>query len=78
MAGPTLEDRRSRIGPGILAARFKLVMRIEPGATEEVYDLEADPAEIASRHRRAALGTRKRLLQAAHEHVEKTVSAEIP
>ena len=56
-------------------ARFKLVMRIEPGATEELYDLEADPAEMRPGTEGPALGTRKRLLQAAHEHVEKTVSA---
>jgi len=59
-------------------ARFKLVMRIEPGATEEVYDLEADPAEMRPGTEGPALGTRKRLLQAAHEHMEKTVSARDP
>jgi len=59
-------------------ARFKLVMRIEPGAIEEVYDLEADPAETRPSTDGPALETRKRLLQAAHEHVEKTVSARDP
>ena len=59
-------------------ARFKLVMRIEPGATEEMYDLEADPAETRSSTDGPALGTRKRLLQAAHEHIEKTVSTRDP
>jgi arylsulfatase A-like enzyme len=58
--------------------RFKLVMRIEPGATEEVYDLEADPAEMRPSTDGPALETRKRLLQAAHEHMEKTVSARDP
>jgi arylsulfatase A-like enzyme len=59
-------------------ARFKLVMRIEPGATEEMYDLEADPVETRPSADGPALETRKRLLQAAHEHVEKTVSARDP
>jgi arylsulfatase A-like enzyme len=59
-------------------ARFKLVMRIEPGATEEVYDLEADPAEMRPSTDGPALETRKRLLQAAREHVEGTVSARDP
>jgi len=59
-------------------ARFKLVMRIEPGATEEVYDLEADPAEMGPSTDGPALATRKRLLHAAREHVEKTVSARDP
>ena len=59
-------------------ARFKLVMRIEPGANEEVYDLEADPAEMRPSSDGPALEARKRLLQAAHEHVEKTVSARDP
>jgi arylsulfatase A-like enzyme len=71
----------SRGGSRILAvrdARFKLVMRIEPGATEEMYDLEADPAETRPSSVGPALATRKRLLQAAHEHIEKTVSARDP
>jgi len=59
-------------------ARFKLVMRIEPGAIEEVYDLEADPAETRPSTDGPALETRKRLLQAAYEHMEKTVSARDP
>jgi arylsulfatase A-like enzyme len=59
-------------------ARFKLVMRIEPGAIEEVYDLEADPAEMRPSTDGPALETRKRLLQAAHEHMEKAVSARDP
>jgi arylsulfatase A-like enzyme len=59
-------------------ARFKLVMRIEPGAIEEVYDLEADPAETRPSTDGTALETRKRMLQAAYEHMEKTVSARDP
>ena len=55
--------------------RFKLVMRMEPGAVEEVYDLETDPEEIRPSGGGIALETRKRLLQSAREHMEKTVSA---
>ncbi len=60
---------------GVRDARFKLVMRIEPGATEEVYDLETDPAETHPSVDGPALEARKRLLRAAREHMEKTVSA---
>jgi len=63
---------------GVRDARFKLVIRIEPGATEEVYDLEADPAEMRPSTDGPALETRKRLLQAACEHMERTVSARDP
>ena len=59
-------------------ARFKLVMRIEPGAIEEVYDLEADPAEMRPSTGGPVLETRRRLLQAAYEHMEKTVSDRDP
>jgi arylsulfatase A-like enzyme len=60
---------------GIRDARFKMVIRIEPGAVEEVYDLEANPAETHPSTDGLAVETRKRLLQAAREHVAKTVSA---
>jgi len=59
---------------GIRDARFKLVMRMEPGATEEVYDLDADPAEAQPSAAGPALEARKRLLQAAREHLERTVT----
>jgi arylsulfatase A-like enzyme len=63
---------------GIRDARFKLVMRVEPGAAEEVYDLEADPAELHPGGTEPALEARKRLLQAAHEHLKRTVSGRDP
>jgi hypothetical protein len=55
---------------GVRDARFKLVMRVEPGATEELYDLEADPAEV---HAIGGVGleARKRLLFAAFEYMQK-------
>jgi len=68
----------SRSGPrllGVRETRFKLVMRVAPGATEEVYDLEADPAEMRPSVDGPSLEARKRLLRAAREHMEKTVSA---
>ena len=79
--GSPLIMKESRGASRLLAvrdARFKLVMRIEPGAIEEMYDLEADPAEMRPGTEGPALGTRKRLLQAAHEHMEKTASARDP
>lgn len=63
--------------PRLLAvrdARFKLVMRMGPGATEELYDLEADPAELCPIGDGEAHEARKPLLLAAREHLETTVS----
>ena len=68
------ESRRAPRLLGVRDARFKLVMRIEPGTTEEMYDLEADPAETHPGIDGPGFETRKRLLQAAREHIEKTVS----
>ena len=63
---------------GVRDARFKLVIRTEPGAVEEVYDLEADPGETHPAAAELAIETRKRLLRAAREHLEKTISARDP
>jgi arylsulfatase A-like enzyme len=63
---------------GIRERRFKLVMRIEPGTVEEVYDLETDPGETHPVAGGLAIETRKRLLRAAHEHIAKTVAARDP
>jgi arylsulfatase A-like enzyme len=68
------ENRQAPRLLGVRDARFKLVMRLGPGATEEVYDLETDPAETHPNVGGPALENRKRLLQAAREHMEKTVS----
>jgi arylsulfatase A-like enzyme len=71
----------SRSASRLLAVRddrFKLVLRIEAGATEEVYDLEADPGEVHPRVEELGFETRRRLLQAAREHIEKTVSHRDP
>ena len=73
-----VESRSASRLLGVRDDRFKLVMRIEPGTVEEVYDLEADPAETRPITDGPALETRKRLLQAAREHLERTVSARDP
>jgi arylsulfatase A-like enzyme len=59
---------------GVRDARFKLVMRIEAGATEEVYDLEADPGEENPRVGGYGVEARRHLLQAAREHLLRTVA----
>ena len=65
---------RDRMGPRLLSVRkggHKLVMRMEAGAIEELYDLEADPEE----QRPLAPGARKeirvQLLRAARLHMER-------
>ncbi len=58
---------------GVRDARFKLVIRLEAGAKEEIYDLETDPAETRS-DTTVEFETRKRLLELAYEHMEKVVS----
>jgi arylsulfatase A-like enzyme len=67
---------------GVRDTRFKLVMRIAPGMVEEVYDLEADPGEmhpvVDGFADGFALEARKRLLQAAHEHMQRVVLDQDP
>jgi arylsulfatase A-like enzyme len=76
---PYLPDSRiaSRL-LGVRDARFKLVMRLEPGAIEEVYDLESDPKETSPGAKGITFETRKSLLQAARKHIEKTASDRDP
>lgn len=69
--------RETRKAPRLLAVRderFKLVLRIEPHAREELFDLQTDPAETTggSEGRGEA---RRRLFIAAREHMNRTVSA---
>ncbi len=67
----------TRNGSRLLAvrnARFKLVIRFEPEASEEFYDLEVDPAEIHPNSDGIALETRKQLLEAACDHMQKMTS----
>ncbi len=76
-SNPFRADRRNtpRL-MGVRESRFKLVMRIEAGATEQIYDLENDPSET----RPSADGgeTRKRLLQVARQRLDQTISARDP
>jgi len=68
---------QDRMGARLLSvrnARHKLVMRVEPGATEKVYDLEADPKEENPLPAGAGKEIRKQLLQAAQEHIRKVSS----
>jgi hypothetical protein len=56
-------------------ARHKLVMRIEPGAIEELYDLQTDPGE----RQPLPVGTHNEdripLLRAARKHIRDTAEA---
>lgn len=63
---------------GVRETRFKLVIRIEPGAVEEVYDLEEDPTETGPNTGGSTLEVRKRLLQVARDHLERTSAARDP
>jgi arylsulfatase A-like enzyme len=53
-------------------ARHKLVLRIEPGAVEELYDLKAEGAEKRSLPAAAENEVRIRFLQAVRKHVTET------
>jgi arylsulfatase A-like enzyme len=64
----------NRLGPRVLAireTRYKLVLDFEP-AGERLYDLEADPRELAPLVADAEKPVRRRLLQWAREHVERS------
>ncbi|MGB9234767.1 MAG: sulfatase-like hydrolase/transferase [Terriglobales bacterium] len=56
-------------------ARYKLVIRLAPGAVEELYDLVADPGEKIPLTGRETAEIRGRLLRIALEHVKKTTAA---
>jgi arylsulfatase A-like enzyme len=64
----------NRLGPRVLAVReerYKLVLNFEPGH-EQLYDLEADPQELAALPHAAERPVRRRLLQWASQHLEKS------
>lgn len=69
-----VEDRSAPRMLAVRDERFKLIMRMEPGAVEELYDLGKDPAETGSDGEACGDGVRKRLLLAVREHMEKAVS----
>jgi len=63
--------RENRMGPRVLAvrdARYKLLLHFDP-ATEYLYDLEADPGERVPLASEAQRPVRRRLLEAAREHL---------
>lgn len=66
-----------RISPRLLSVRdkrYKLVIRLEPGAVEQLYDLHTDPAEMNPLPSSETSEIRKRLLKAAKEEVGRTIA----
>jgi arylsulfatase A-like enzyme len=71
----------NRNNPTLLAVRgtrFKLVMRLEPDAKEQIYDLEVDPAELQPNADWQPIGPRKQLLLAASEFLHRTTGRSDP
>jgi arylsulfatase A-like enzyme len=71
---------QDRLGPRVLAVRekrFKLLLHFDPPA-EYLYDLESDPAEARPLPLPAEKPVRRRLLEAAREHLQGSVSDKDP
>ena len=69
---------QDRLGARLLSARnsrHKLIMRIEPGSVEDLYDLEADPKEQQPLPAGVQGNVRGQLLQAARAHLQKMADA---
>jgi arylsulfatase A-like enzyme len=67
--------REGRLGSRVLAirdGRFKLVLQFDP-PEERLYDLEADPGERAPLPSSAEKAARRRLLEMAREHLQRSV-----
>lgn len=65
---------KNRLGPRVLSireTRYKLVLHFEPAA-EYLYDLEADPGEQAPLAPAAQKPVRRRLLEIARAHLERS------
>ena len=67
------------MGPRVLSvreSRYKLVLQFGPGAenlvAENLYDLDADPGEQAPLEPVAQKPVRRRLLEIAREHLQRT------
>jgi arylsulfatase A-like enzyme len=63
-----------RMGPRVLAvreSRYKLVLHFDPAA-EHLYDLEADPGEQSPLPAAAQRPVRRRLLEIAREHLQRS------
>jgi arylsulfatase A-like enzyme len=66
---------QNRLGPRVLAvreARYKLVLHFDPPA-ERLYDLEADPGEHAPLAVTDLKPERRRLLEIAHAHLQRSI-----
>ena len=69
----------NRIGPRVLSlreARFKLVLHFDPVAKalqDLLYDLNSDPKELAPLARHEQKAVRRRLLEAAREHLQRPI-----
>lgn len=69
--------REGRKAPRLLAvrnARHKLVLRMEPGEIETMYDLRADPLESACLGNGVAVEERKWMLQAALANIQESIA----
>jgi len=75
VAGCTNPFRRDgRLGPRVLSvreARFKLTLQFDP-LSEQLYDLEADPGEHAPLAPTAQMAVRRRILEVAREHLQRS------
>jgi arylsulfatase A-like enzyme len=70
-------NAESLLAPRLLSVRdrhHKIVIRLEPGAVEEIYDLKSDPSEEHPLTGPATAEARKRLLQIAAQHMERTTN----
>jgi hypothetical protein len=77
VAGCTNPFRRdNRMGNRVLAvreARFKLMLHFNP-VQEQLYDLESDPGERSPLPAGAEKAVRRRLLEFAREHLERSTA----
>jgi len=62
---------------GVRDSRYKLVIRLEPGAVEELYDLQSDAGEQNPLADSGTAAIRCRLLRAAAEHMQRTSTAKL-
>lgn len=58
----------------VRGARYKLVIRLDPGAVEEIYDLASDPHETNPLPVQQSREIRNRLLQIAAQHISQTAA----
>ncbi len=68
-------NEQARLSPRLLSvrdARYKLVIRLEPGAVEEVYDLISDPQEKSPLRGRETAEIRRRFLRLGLESMKAT------